>query len=163
MQIISMCTSIDGMNKYLLTTIALLAIGSMQSYAIAPDTSTVCVSLQVKNIRQTKGTFTVSFYRSQKEFLQKGREAHIRHIHINGGSVQNIEICNVQPGAYAVAVLQDLDSDGDMKMSAVGTPREPFGFSNDIKPHLKAPSFAQCSFTLPQGASTTVSITMINP
>jgi uncharacterized protein (DUF2141 family) len=160
---ILMYTLIDAMNRYTIGILLVAGFTTAYTYAGTPDSSQACVTLQVKNIKQAKGIFHVSFFRSKGDFLRKGHEAFIRHVQLNGTAVQNIEICHVQSGSYAVAVLQDMDNDGDMKMSAVGTPREPFGFSNDVKPHLKAPEFSQCSFTLTPGTATNVAVTLINP
>ncbi|MBW2162587.1 MAG: DUF2141 domain-containing protein [Deltaproteobacteria bacterium] len=37
-----------------------------------------------------------------------------------------------KPGTYAISVMHDLDSSGDLNTSLVGRPKEPWGVSNDV-------------------------------
>lgn len=52
-----------------------------------------------------------------------------------------------KPGTYAISVMHDLDSDGDLDTSMVGRPKEPWGVSNDAPPHrFGPPEFEECTF-----------------
>jgi uncharacterized protein (DUF2141 family) len=67
---------------------------------------------------------------------------------------------DLPPGEYALAVYQDMNSNGRINKNLLGIPTEPYGFSNDIKPRLSAPSFEKTRFTL--AADTTISITLFH-
>jgi uncharacterized protein (DUF2141 family) len=56
------------------------------------------------------------------------------------------ELKGIKPGSYAIATYQDLDSDGKIATNMIGVPKDPYGFSNNYRPKLKAPSFDDCSF-----------------
>lgn len=52
-----------------------------------------------------------------------------------------------KPGTYAISVMHDLNTSGDLDTSLVGRPKEPWGVSNDAPPHrFSAPTFDECSF-----------------
>lgn len=52
-----------------------------------------------------------------------------------------------KPGTYAISVMHDLDSSGDLDTSIVGRPKEPWGVSNDAPAHrFGPPEFEECTF-----------------
>ncbi len=60
---------------------------------------------------------------------------------------------NLKPGRYAVKTMQDMNGNNDMDMTLLGFPKEPFGFSNDVKPVVGEPGFRQTSFEVKPGAN----------
>lgn len=48
---------------------------------------------------------------------------------------------------YALSVVHDENSNGDMDTNFLGIPSEGYGFSNNAKGFMSAPSFKACSFT----------------
>ena len=55
---------------------------------------------------------------------------------------------SVEPGDYAIAVYHDQNGNGKMDKRMFGIPKEPYGFSNNIKPVMSAPKFSECRFTV---------------
>ena len=51
-------------------------------------------------------------------------------------------------GDYAIAVYHDQNGNGKMDKRMFGIPKEPYGFSNNIKPVMSAPKFSECRFTV---------------
>ena len=52
-----------------------------------------------------------------------------------------------EPGTYAISVMHDLDSSGDLNTSLVGRPKEPWGVSNDTPAErFGPPAFKNCTF-----------------
>ncbi len=69
-----------------------------------------------------------------------------------------VRIEGLKYGIYAVSVLDDENS--NLKMDKLlRMPREGYGFSNDVKMKLSAPSFQDCSFKIDK-ASQKISIEM---
>ena len=64
-----------------------------------------------------------------------------------GGAPAVIEM-ELPAGDYALAVYQDLNSNGKMDKNLVGIPKEPFGFSRNFKPRFSAPDFEDCQISL---------------
>jgi uncharacterized protein (DUF2141 family) len=54
---------------------------------------------------------------------------------------------DIAPGTYALAVIHDENRDGELATNLMGVPKEGYGFSNDAKGSLGAPSFEAASFS----------------
>ncbi len=70
------------------------------------------------------------------------------------------DLKGVEYGEYAIATYQDMDADGKISTNIIGVPTDPYGFSNNYRPKIKAPSFKDCSFDYDED-NNTVSIKMI--
>ena len=53
---------------------------------------------------------------------------------------------------YATFMMHDEDNNGTLKQGHFGIPIEGYGFSNNVHPHLSAPSFDDCAFKFPSGS-----------
>lgn len=53
---------------------------------------------------------------------------------------------DIPPGTYALAVVHDENMNGKLDTNVLGIPREGYGFSNDAKALLGAPTFSAASF-----------------
>jgi len=49
------------------------------------------------------------------------------------------------PGRYALVMFHDANADGDLNLGPLG-PKEGYGFSNNVRPVLRAPSFESVAF-----------------
>lgn len=56
------------------------------------------------------------------------------------------DFADIAPGTYALAVIHDENRDGELATNWMGKPQEGYGFSNDAKGTLGAPSFEAASF-----------------
>ncbi len=56
------------------------------------------------------------------------------------------DFADIAPGTYALAVIHDENRDGELAINWMGKPQEGYGFSNDAKGTLGAPSFEAASF-----------------
>ena len=52
----------------------------------------------------------------------------------------------VEKGEYAIAAFQDINKNGDLDRNIFQYPTEPFGFSNNFRPMLKAPHWTDVAF-----------------
>jgi len=56
------------------------------------------------------------------------------------------KINDLKLGTYALAIYQDVNSNGKIDKNLIGIPTEVYAFSNNYKPTVKAPSFDNCRF-----------------
>ena len=56
------------------------------------------------------------------------------------------DFADIAPGTFALAVIHDENRDGKLATNVIGIPKEGYGFSNDAKGSLGAPSFEAASF-----------------
>lgn len=66
---------------------------------------------------------------------------------------------DIAPGRYALAVIHDENRDGELETNWMGVPQEGYGFSNDAKGTLGAPSFEKAGFAY-NGQSLNMTITL---
>lgn len=57
-----------------------------------------------------------------------------------------VDITELGYDTYAIALYQDLNRNGKCDRNFLGVPTEPFAFSNNFKPKLRAPTFEECCF-----------------
>ena len=153
------------MKNYLLLLTLPILIVTLSSYMKTANVNVdhTCVDFDIRNIRNNQGTFSLAFYKDPNTFLKKGGELFAREVHLGTSVEQLTQICGLDTGWYAVAAFQDLDNSGDMKYNMIGMPKEPYGFSNGVKPMFKAPSFNQCRFYVSTANKAMVKVELINP
>jgi len=136
---------------------ALAAPAAAQSCHGAP--TGVRVSLTVQGVRSDKGNVAaVVFGDDQKRYLKENGELEtVRDPAIPGTTT----LCFWLPraGDYALFVYHDANANGEVDTGLLGMPKEGFGFSNNVRPHLSAPSFRSTHFTAAPG-ETDLSVTL---
>ena len=61
-------------------------------------------------------------------------------------------------GTYAIGVFHDVDGNGALSKSFLGIPKEPFGFSNNVRGRFGPPSFMEASFSLTRDLAITIAL-----
>lgn len=99
----------------------------------------------VSHLRNEHGVVRIALYARQDGWLEHGRElaSCVAVVHADQASCS---LGHHRPGRYAIALLHDEDSDGDMDRDFFGLPQEGYGFSNDARPGLGPPSFDDAAF-----------------
>lgn len=67
-------------------------------------------------------------------------------------------LANIPVGTYAIAIFQDINSDGKLNSNFFGAPTEPFAFSNNKFGMFGPPKFADVSFIVKNGEKTSLTI-----
>lgn len=70
-----------------------------------------------------------------------------------------LEINNLEPGTYGIAVFHDLNENEELDTNLFGAPNEPFGFSNNPVIKFSAPKFEEFKFEF-DGEPMELSITL---
>jgi uncharacterized protein (DUF2141 family) len=88
----------------------------------------------------------VGIYNVPEKFPKEGEQYKVLYLPVTSATVtQSIML---PPGNYAIALMHDEDADGECDMNFLGIPTEKYGFSNNVKPVLSAPSFEDAKFEL---------------
>lgn len=64
---------------------------------------------------------------------------------VSGGKAE-LEINNLKPGTYGIALFHDLNGNEELDRNLFGAPNEPFGFSNNPVVKFSAPKFDEFKF-----------------
>lgn len=106
------------------------------------------IDVKILNIRNSTGTVACALFESPEGFPSE-------YLH-SATNVMVIKIrksqarCNFQdipPGTYAMAVIHDENMNGKLDTNWLGVPTEGYGFSNNAKGFLSAPSFSDAQFS----------------
>lgn len=98
------------------------------------------VIINVIGIKEAKGNIMIGIYNSPVNFTKV--ESEIKCIIVPADSeTVSVTITDLEEGEYAFTVLHDKNANGKCDYNLLGIPKESIGFSNNVKPKLKVPSF----------------------
>ena len=125
---------------------AVLVFANLPAIALAQSS---CPGIHVKilNIRNSTGAVACALFESPvgfpTEFLHSATNIMVIKVR---DTQARCDFEDIAPGAYALAVIHDENMNGKLDTNWLGIPTEGYGFSNDAKPLLGAPSFSAASF-----------------
>ena len=128
-----------------------LALFAALMFADTPMASaqSSCPGIHVKvlNIKNSVGNVACALFESPAgfpvEFLRYA--TNIMAIKIRDAQARFCFL-DIPPGTYALAVIHDENMNGKLDTNWLGVPKEGYGFSNDAKAVLSAPSFSAATF-----------------
>ncbi len=105
------------------------------------------IHVQIQNIKNSTGTVACALFESPEGFpIEYLRYAtNIMVIKIRDTRAR-CDFLDIPPGTYALAVIHDENMNGKLDTNRLGIPREGYGFSNDARGLLGAPSFSAAGF-----------------
>ena len=95
------------------------------------------------------GAVRLTVYDSKEKFLRAPLMKHQGTINRDGVAV--IDIPNLAAGSYSFAAYYDENGDGKLNRGSLGRPKEPFVFSNDVRPKLRKPKFDETAVKVAPG------------
>jgi len=129
---------------------AVLVFANLPPVAFAQSSSSPpCPGIHVKilNIRNSAGTVDCALFDSPVgfpiEFLHSATNVMVIKIR---ETQARCDFEDIPLGTYAIAVIHDENMNGKLDTNWLGVPTEGYGFSNDAKGLLGAPSFSAASF-----------------
>lgn len=119
---------------------ALCALALIPTLTYAAD-----VTFLIERLKNNRGKVYVSIY--QKDgFIREG--AQIKDC-VSVSQMRNHTVrvrCELIPGVYAAAIYHDENDNDVLDTNFIGIPKEGYGFSNNPKLFLGAPSFEEAGF-----------------
>ncbi len=138
------------------------ATSTDETIALAKGTATLTAS--VTKFKAGKGTFYCSLFTAEDATNFPGKSAIIGG-NFNEpvtGEVMTCTFSNLPAGEYAISVSQDENGNGKLDTSVFGAPTEGYGASRNNLPATSAPTFADNSVSVAEGATVSLDIVMKN-
>ena len=110
---------------------------------LTPAVNAETLKLSVETTAAT-GTLRAAVYSSTEAFEQ-GNVIAAANAPAKAGTTE-LEIKNLEPGAYGIALFHDLNENEELDRNLFGAPSEPFGFSNNPVIKFSAPNFDAFKF-----------------
>lgn len=116
--------------------------------AVSAQEESLTLTVVVSGAKPGSGQALFSLFDSKKSFLKTPLISREAPISATGGA--EFVVTDVSPGVYAVTVIHDEDSSGELNTGFLGIPTEKVGMSNNPTARFGPPSFRKASFELDQ-------------
>ena len=117
--------------------------------ALACGAAAASLTVEVGNVAEARGDLHVTVYDGPETWLSLQTRRATEAIAVPADSGDAIAATfDLPAGRYAIAVHHDVNGNGKVDYSLLRLPKEPFGFSNDVKPKLSRPAFEAAAFDL---------------
>ena len=117
------------------------------------------LTIKISNIEKIKGEIKVGIFNTDTHFLKDCYAIKNYSIKVEKNTAV-VTINDLPKGEYAITMYHDQNSDNECNRNFIGIPKEPYGFSNNIKPRMSAPKYKDCKFDLSENKI--VNIKLIN-
>jgi uncharacterized protein (DUF2141 family) len=103
--------------------------------------------VQILNIRNSTGTIDCALFASPDGFPRESLHSAAVVMVLKITETQaRCDFEDIPPGKYALVVIHDENRNGKLDTNWLGVPKEGYGFSNNAKVSLRAPSFSDAGF-----------------
>jgi uncharacterized protein (DUF2141 family) len=107
------------------------------------------IVLAVRSDAHAGHAVRLAVYDNPATFLEQPASRHAATVGDDGLAV--VKVPGLKAGEYAFVAYVDENGDGKLNRNPLGKPKEPFIFSNDVKPKLKKPSFDETKVSVAPG------------
>ena len=128
---------------------ALILAAALASPAHIPAADTATLTVKVENVSPKGGTVSLALF-TEANYDDDAHPTLARDVPARPPET-TIVIEGLEPGVYAVKMMQDINRNGKFDTSWLGLPEEPYGFSNNAQPRLSEPSFKRTRFRVMPG------------
>jgi len=146
------------MNK-VFKIIMVASVSLILSSFISQKQETCSLTVQVSELRNSKGTVQFTLYNREDAFPDEHYKKYFKKLTgeiVNGASSVTFE--NLPEGKYAVNILHDENNDGKIKKGII-LPKEGIGFSNFQSIGISnKPTFSKAAFNVTNNKSVSVKI-----
>ena len=106
------------------------------------------ILVNVSGIESSEGEIGCALFNDDETFPMDTSNAKQQWLKAELDGIQ-CEFNGVQAGSYAISVSHDLNRNNKVDTNFLGIPNEAWGVSNNIRPSLRAPTFEEAKFKLP--------------
>ncbi len=117
------------------------------------------LNIKLNGIEEIKGIIQVAVYNEKETFPEVDRQYRIAYFDVRSKDMK-VTIDGLPNGEYAIALYHDVNGDGICNLNLISIPKEPYGFSNNVKPVFSAPTFESTKFAL--NSDKTIQIDLID-
>ncbi len=115
------------------------------------------LTIKITDIENSKGKIQIGLYNTEIGFLDESKQ--YKRVRITASvPTTTYTFRSLPPGTYAIAIYHDENNDNECNRNLIGIPTEKFGFSNNVRPVVSAPSFKNAKFSLTEDKTLTIKI-----
>ncbi len=133
-------------NNLLLIVLLFIFGGFVESKQPISKKQNVNLTVKVVGYKNTNGKTQIGLYNNEISFPKINKQYKTAIINVN--SFVTKYTFSIPVGYYAVALFHDANADGVCNTNFLGIPKEGYGFSNNIKPIISAPTFNETKMSI---------------
>lgn len=128
----------------------LISLATLSAPAVDESTDLATIIVQIDNVKTVEGRVLLGLYFPEDDFPHYPKGEYV--FEKQTGNTFTYRLENIQPGRYAVSIMDDTNDNDEMDYNFVGLPKEGYGFSNNARPRgFKPPTFEDCAFDVATG------------
>lgn len=117
------------------------------------------ITVSITNMRSSEGVVRACITKDRNAFPKCRKDPNAMRIVVDAGESVTLTFADVEPGAYAIALLHDENNNGKADRALGMMPKEGFGFSRDARVRMGPPKFDDAVFDF-DGTDATLTIRM---
>jgi len=117
------------------------------------------VDVTVTGINVKKGGIVKVGIYEKDGFPAMGKEIIGKDVKVTAEKI-TVTLKDIPAGTYAIAIIQDKNSDGEHNTNLFGAPTEPYGFSNNVYGRFGPPDFEEVSINIENGKTLSLTINL---
>ena len=122
-------------------TVLLTLLGSVSLFAHT-------LTVEVSNIENSRGQILIGLYNQADGFTKIDRVYTKGVLTTLDSSRVSYTFTDIPDGEYAISVFHDENSNSELDTNFIGIPKEGYGFSNNVRPMLRAATFDEAKFSV---------------
>jgi len=128
----------------------LILVGGLTSCLLAQENKSGTIKVKVEGVQSGQGQVRIALEKNAKDFDSGSFDTpkYLSRVEEAKGDAVSVTFPAVPYGTYAIKAFQDLDGDGKLKTGFMGSPEEPWGFSNDATGFMGPADFSDAKFDL---------------
>lgn len=134
----------------------LLLLISLFGMSNSMSEQTYNLAINITNIKEVKGDIKIGIHKRNSNFPRCKAFKELSY-KVTKTSMK-VVVKDLPKGEYAISLYHDKNSDGKCNTNILGVPKEAYGFSNNYKPILTAPSFDDCKVLLNKDRSISIKL-----
>ena len=103
------------------------------------------INIEIQNLKNTTGKVSIGLYNKSENFPIVSKVYKGAHLNIDSHTLF-YTFKKIPHGTYSVSIFHDENSNARLDKNFLGIPKEGYGFSNNAKATLLAPSFNIAKF-----------------
>ena len=115
------------------------------------------LTVKVTGVPSSEGHILIALYDNADDWTKPEVAKYTRKEPASKGAML-IDFAHLAPGKYSAAILHDADDSQGMTFGNFGLPVEEYGFSNNARGLLGAPSFEDCLFEFKRSGMITIEV-----
>ncbi|WP_310383889.1 DUF2141 domain-containing protein [Roseateles sp.] len=136
----------------------ILICAALLSAALAAPAQAIDMEVEVSGLTQSEGRVMVGVFSDAGTWLKKGSGgASVEANQQKDGRVL-IKLQDLPEGSVGLSVFHDVNGNGKLDSNAMGSPKEPYGFSNNAAGVFGPPKFEKAQFEVKAGARVSVQL-----